>query len=108
AAAPRRHVDVRRRRRARLLGAIGAKLPAPGAPCILGPMCRRPRLAAIPAVLVLAAAVAACGGDRPRAASPAAAATPSAPLGDSEPPVPPGSLSRRRLDAALREGPPWL
>lgn len=74
---------------------------------------RARRLAPSAPVLVLAGAalvaqLAGCAGDRPRhAAPPSTAATAAAPA-EPEEVVPPGSLSRRKVDAALKEGPPWL
>jgi hypothetical protein len=58
------------------------------------------------AVSILAAVFAGCASERPRPA--AAPATPPPAAQEPEPEVPPGSLSRRRVDAALKEGPPWL
>lgn len=62
------------------------------------------RLALIAPCLGLLA-LAGCASDPPRPQAPAAAPETPEPV---EPALPPGSLSRKRVDAVLKEGPPWL
>lgn len=63
------------------------------------------RLALIAPCLGLAT-LAGCASDPPRPQAPAAA--PEKPAEPEEAPLPPGSLSRKRVDAVLKQGPPWL
>ncbi len=63
------------------------------------------RLLALLAPCLAVVALAGCAADRPR---PAAPAEPPPAAEPEEAPVPAGSLSRSRVDAVLKEGPPWL